>query len=137
MALGINPNSPWANRVLGSLLVFGGRPSEGRDALLTAMRLSPRHPANAIPMAQIAASYYFERDYENASESAKRAVARYPGNPWHIDFCQHHWANWVVIRKHAKFWNRRWRFQQRVSIFTLVPVPHGIVQRITNTCSTV
>lgn len=54
VALAIDPNSAWANRVRGTLLVFDGRPSERRDDLLTAVRLNPRHPAGILLYSGIA-----------------------------------------------------------------------------------
>jgi adenylate cyclase len=80
-ALAMNPNSPLAHFVRGALLVSSGRPSEGRQSALNAIRLDPRHIGNAFPMAQIALSYYFERDYQSAVDAAKQALTRFPGHP--------------------------------------------------------
>jgi adenylate cyclase len=81
LALTNNPNSPWAHGIKGVLLVWSGCPTEGRDALLTALRLDPRGPHNIPFMTQIIVSYYFEHDYASAVESAKRGVAVYSGWP--------------------------------------------------------
>jgi adenylate cyclase len=81
LALTMNPNSAWANSVRGTALIFHEQPSSGREVLLTALRLSPRDPRNALPLTQIAVSYYLERDYPRALEAARRAVSRYPKAP--------------------------------------------------------
>jgi adenylate cyclase len=81
LALQINPNSVWAYCAKGAALLFNGRPSEARAAMLAALRLSPRDPLNALPSYQIGVSYYFERDYLNALEVFKRTVSRHPEFP--------------------------------------------------------
>jgi adenylate cyclase len=83
LALEINPNSVWAHWVRGALLVYTGRPSEGRTAMLTSLRLNPCDPVNMIPLSQIAVSYYFENDYPQALEAALRVLSRYPAVPRH------------------------------------------------------
>ena len=50
LPLEISPNSSWAHSTRGMFLIFSGRPSQGRDELLTALRLSPRDPDNATPL---------------------------------------------------------------------------------------
>jgi tetratricopeptide (TPR) repeat protein len=63
---------------------------EGWNALLTALRLYPRvAEPNVGRLNLIAISYYYEGEYAEAAEAAKRALARYPtahypGNvlPW-------------------------------------------------------
>src|SRR5262249_2117312 len=42
VALSNNPNSPQANGIEGALLLNGGHPAEGREAVLRTLRLSPR-----------------------------------------------------------------------------------------------
>jgi adenylate cyclase len=81
VAIRNGPNSFWANAVNGSALIWSGRPVEGRDALLVAERLSPRDPSGALFPTQIAASYYFQREYANAVVAAKRALSQYPDYP--------------------------------------------------------
>jgi adenylate cyclase len=80
-AMAINPNSSWAYTAHGALLVYSGRPAEGRSAALTALRLSPRDPINSSTFAIIFLSYYFEHDYQNALEAARRALSRFPDLP--------------------------------------------------------
>ncbi|MGC1412217.1 MAG: winged helix-turn-helix domain-containing protein [Acetobacteraceae bacterium] len=81
LALALNPNSSWANAVKGALLLFSCQPSQARNALSTALRLDPRGPISVLPVTQIAVSYYFEHDYPQAAEWARRAVSRYPESP--------------------------------------------------------
>ena len=80
-AIGANPNSSRANGVKGAFLLFDGHPLEGREALLTALRLNPRDSNNAILRHQIAISYYFEREYSSAAEAARHAIAQHPEFP--------------------------------------------------------
>ena len=54
LALAHNPNSPWANGIKGALLIFGGQPAEGRDAVLATLQLSPHDPRDAHLRSQIA-----------------------------------------------------------------------------------
>jgi adenylate cyclase len=81
LALAKNPNSPWANGIHAALLVFGGHPKEGRDAVLTTLRLSPHDPRDANLRGHIVLSHYFEGDYLAAAEAAKRAIAHHPEHP--------------------------------------------------------
>ena len=79
IALADNPNSPWANLVNGLALGANGNLREGRDALLTALRLkSARDQTNKITARQIAPTYYFERNYLSAVDAAKRAISLDP-----------------------------------------------------------
>jgi adenylate cyclase len=80
LALEINPNSPWANCVAGAHLVFGGQPQQGREALLTALRLSPCDAMNPAIYGLLTASYYFEHEYQRAIEAGRRAVSLFPNH---------------------------------------------------------
>jgi adenylate cyclase len=80
-ALTINPNSSWAHAVKGALLVYSGQHAEARDAVLTALRLSPRDPLSAVPQVIFFLSHYFERDYSSSLESVRRAISRFPNLP--------------------------------------------------------
>jgi len=81
LALAINPNSPWAHIAHGALLVYSGKPAEGRAAALTALRLSPRDPIDSSAFAIIFLSYYFERDYLKALETTRQTLLRFPDLP--------------------------------------------------------
>ena len=78
IALAGNPNSPWANLVNGLALAANGNLHEGRDALLTALRLNPRDQTNKITARQIAPTYYFERNYLSAVDTARDAISLDP-----------------------------------------------------------
>jgi adenylate cyclase len=81
LALARSPNSPWANGIKGALLIFGGRPGEGRVAVLTTLQLSPHDPRDAHLRSQLAVSYYFERDYIATVTAARHAIAQHPEHP--------------------------------------------------------
>jgi tetratricopeptide (TPR) repeat protein len=81
IALANNPNSPQANGVRGALLIFGGRPREGRDAVLATLRLNPHDLRAAHLRSQIAISHYFEGDYLSACDAARHGIARHPEHP--------------------------------------------------------
>jgi hypothetical protein len=81
-ALSINPSCAPAYYAKGWLLLFSGRPAEGREAILFAMRLDPHSAFNVALRSNIAMSYYFEGDYENAVASARRLLADCPDHPW-------------------------------------------------------
>jgi adenylate cyclase len=77
-ALMHNPNSVWANAAKGIALVSIGKRSDGRAALLTALRLDPREPGNGLFAGWVAISYYYECDYTFALETANTVIGRYP-----------------------------------------------------------
>ena len=81
-ALAANPNSARAYRGKAAPLLYSGHPGQGREFLLTALRLSPRGETAARIRAQIAMSYYLESDYTSAANTAKQAIAIHPGHPW-------------------------------------------------------
>jgi adenylate cyclase len=81
-ALSINPNCVRAYRAKGWLLLNSGRPTEGREAILFAMRIDPRSTLDVVPQSFIVESYYMERDYESAVSSARRLMADRPDHPW-------------------------------------------------------
>jgi adenylate cyclase len=86
-ALALNQNDARPHYVKGRALAFSGRTVAARDALLTSLRLNPRDPFNQAVMAQIAFSYYLERDYAAAVEAVRRAIrdfAQFPMSyPWY------------------------------------------------------
>jgi len=81
LALEMNPLSARAHGLRGAVLIFNGKPAEGRAAILTAMRLDPRDPRGMFRYNQIAISYYYERDYAAAVEATHRMIARFPESP--------------------------------------------------------
>jgi adenylate cyclase len=81
LALEISPNLARAYFVMGVALVLSGQPSHGRSKLLTALRLNPRDPVNAVVLNTIAWSYFCERDYMRALDAARRVVSRFPKRP--------------------------------------------------------
>jgi adenylate cyclase len=74
-ALAVNPNSARAYRGLAAPFLYRGQPARGREMLNSALRLSPRGETAARVRAQIAMSYYFERDYPAALTAAQQAIA--------------------------------------------------------------
>jgi adenylate cyclase len=80
-ALTTAPNLAFAHHVLGSTLIFSGRPKEGLAALETSIRLDPRHPRSAARLHQVAIGFYFCHDYEAAIKAANRTIRAYPEFP--------------------------------------------------------
>lgn len=76
-----SPNCADACGARGAALVFSGRPAEGRAAIERFLRLSPRDPARPIRLSQLAASYYFEKNYENAVHAGRQTIRDYPAVP--------------------------------------------------------
>jgi adenylate cyclase len=81
-ALSINPNCVRAYRVKGWLLLNSGKPTEGREAFLFAIRIDPRSALDVTVRGHIVDTYYKECDYENAVAAARRLVADRPDHPW-------------------------------------------------------
>jgi adenylate cyclase len=77
-ALVKNPNSAWAIGIRGAILVTLGNRTEGRAALLTAVRLNPRDPTGGLFPGWITISYYLDRDYTRAVTEAHSVIERYP-----------------------------------------------------------
>jgi adenylate cyclase len=75
-----SPNAAWAHGINGMILVQLGQCVEGRESLLTAERLNPRDPSASLFPAHFPTSYYYERDYAHAVDSAKAVVERYPND---------------------------------------------------------
>jgi TolB-like protein len=80
-ALSTSPNCADASGVRGTALVFSGEYTAGRASLERFLRLSPRDPARPIRLSQIAASFYFGKDYENAERVAQQTVRDHPTVP--------------------------------------------------------
>lgn len=67
--------------MLGTTLMFSGRPKEGLTALERSIRLDPRYPRSAVRLMQVALALYLSREYAAAVEAAKRAIRSYPDYP--------------------------------------------------------
>ena len=81
-ALSINPNCVFAHGARGWLLLYSGRPAEGRNMILMAARLDPHSASDPTTTSNVAVSYYFEHDYETAASIARRVVTDRPDHPW-------------------------------------------------------
>jgi len=81
-ALAVNPNNARAWRGKAAPLLYSGHPAEARSVLFNALRLNPRGDTAARIRAQIAHSYYYERDYAKAVDAAKQGIAEHPSHPW-------------------------------------------------------
>ena len=81
LALAVDPDNASAHNARGWLLMFNGRPAEGRASLQVALRHDPRSRDIALRV-QIAITYYFERNYGAAVDTLRGALAddpRFPG----------------------------------------------------------
>ena len=66
LALALDPNSSGANFQRGAMLITDGHHSEGRPYILNTLRLDPRGLQSSKYLSLLAASYYFEDEYESA-----------------------------------------------------------------------
>jgi adenylate cyclase len=80
-ALSISPSCAFAQHTRGAILLFSGHPAEGREILLLARRLDPRL-LGAVIQAQIAMSYYYVSDYEDAVSTLGSLLSERPDHPW-------------------------------------------------------
>jgi adenylate cyclase len=80
-ALAISPNLALAHGQRGATLIFLGRPKEGLASLETCIRLDPRDPFLAVRLLHVTCGLYFSREYEAATEAAKRLIRSYPDFP--------------------------------------------------------
>ena len=80
-ALSINANCAEAFAVKGGALIYSGRREEGREAIRQFLALSPRDPTRPNRLAMIAASHYFDRNYESAVGTARQVIRQYPKSP--------------------------------------------------------
>jgi adenylate cyclase len=69
-ALGLNPNNDLIVVQQGEVLTWLGRPEEGIDWILRAMRLNPYHPARY--WSHLGRAYYMARRYAEAAEAFAR-----------------------------------------------------------------
>jgi TolB-like protein len=77
-ALALNRSSVSSHMLKGAILAYSGRCAEGRAEMSISLRLNPRDPWSHHAGAVIAASYYFDRNYTAAVETARRSLAEYP-----------------------------------------------------------
>ncbi|HTI82732.1 MAG TPA: winged helix-turn-helix domain-containing protein [Acetobacteraceae bacterium] len=91
LALTVNSNSPRANFVKGEFLVFGGRPTEGRDYIKSAIRLDPRNAYHVDFLTLLLLSYYYEGAFDKAERVARRSLAQFPKDP------RAHWLSAAVL----------------------------------------
>jgi adenylate cyclase len=80
-AIAITPNDVSAWLAKGRTLLFSGKPTDGRVAIETALRLSPRDPFSWVALMYLTISHYFERDYVIAAEVAQRTIRSHPTFP--------------------------------------------------------
>jgi tetratricopeptide (TPR) repeat protein len=78
-ALDINPNCSVALGLLGSGLIYSGRPDEGIGYAEMAIRSSPRDPNNFFRYSDIAAGHFAAGRYGAAIDNAQRAIRQKPG----------------------------------------------------------
>lgn len=81
-AVRINANSAEAHSFLGTVLAFTGHTVEARASLEQSRRLNPRDWRRGIRVANIAASFYFEHDYESAAHVARLGLLADPEHPF-------------------------------------------------------
>jgi adenylate cyclase len=77
-ALAINSNCAHAYRALGLILIFTGRMTEGRGAVGTFARLSPRDAGVPATLSHAAMAFYFEHDYEQCVSILWRQLGSHP-----------------------------------------------------------
>ncbi|WP_225771761.1 adenylate/guanylate cyclase domain-containing protein [Inquilinus sp. Marseille-Q2685] len=80
-ALAINPNLAFAYMLGGGHYALSGQAEQARQALRTALRLSPRDPANHWCHAFLGLAAFAEGDDERAAEEARQALHLYPAFP--------------------------------------------------------
>ena len=62
-------------------LVFDGHPAEARELFYEVLRFDSQTQDAARNLSQIAMSYYFEGNYTDAIDAAKRTIAAHPSHP--------------------------------------------------------
>jgi adenylate cyclase len=78
--LALNRNSALSHAVRCGALIWSGRHEEGRDECSVVLRLDPRSPMAAAALGTVAASFYVERGYSEAIETARRCLTAYPSH---------------------------------------------------------
>ena len=80
-ALAINPNLAFAHMLGGGHYALSGQAELARQSLNTALRLSPRDPANHWCHAFLGLAAFAEGDDAAAAEAARQAIHLYPAFP--------------------------------------------------------
>jgi adenylate cyclase len=80
-ALSISPSCAFAHHARGLILLFSGNPMAGRPVLLLAKQLDPRL-LGPVVRAEIAMTYYFQRDYDNVVAALRGLLSDRPDHPW-------------------------------------------------------
>jgi adenylate cyclase len=78
-ALAMSPNLAGAHGWRGAVLIFSGRADEGLASLRTSIRLDPRGPV--LRLNHVAIGLYLSREYEAATEAARRGIRSNPDFP--------------------------------------------------------
>jgi TolB-like protein/class 3 adenylate cyclase len=77
-AVALDANDATALAGLANAMVLAGRPAEGLDSILQAMRLDPHHPPSYL--ITLGAAQFGTERYEEAAATFERAVNRNPDN---------------------------------------------------------
>ncbi|HEY7580638.1 MAG TPA: winged helix-turn-helix domain-containing protein [Acetobacteraceae bacterium] len=85
-AVRMSPNSVSAHRALGFCLLNFERYTDARNEFLACLRISSRDPLNWLIRLQLGTSYYYECDYETASDTLWQASRASPDEP-EVYFC--------------------------------------------------
>lgn len=85
-AVRMNSNSVSAHRSLGFCLLNFERPGDAQNEFLTCLRINSRDPMNWLIRLQLGTAYYYERDYELATETLRQASRAAPNDP-EVHFC--------------------------------------------------
>ena len=80
-ALALNPNLAFAHMLGGGYYALAGESERARQTLQTALRLSPRDPANHWVFAFLGLAAFAAGDDEAAAEWARQAIHLYPAFP--------------------------------------------------------
>ena len=78
-ALDLNPNFSLAYGLMGSALIACGRPTEGIEAQMTAIRSNPRDPSNFFRYSSIASGYFALGSFDVAIEWAEKSISHKKG----------------------------------------------------------
>ena len=80
-ALSMGPNDVTTCLTSAQALIFGGRPAEGREAVLRALRHSPRDSLRAPLLQSLTIANYTAKRYEDAVSVGQVAIREFPTFP--------------------------------------------------------